>query len=234
MVEASIKFNFGELKGLYEDFQIPEEYKSDFELKRKLSIYEQSIEFTKDSEEGISEELKVVGHHYASKDGFRSLVVTDHHLTYSFLKSYTNFDNLTEEALLMLKSAVKGRNLEYLEGIGVAFSNEFYLPLPLEVADYFKLGVKVPEEWNYERYAVEFFVMLLHDKSTGLRGRIRRELTGVLTGEVMVKFDIFVYEQEDVSLKYDDALMTCLQEIRKFKNRIFFGAFTNKTLNQFK
>jgi len=175
----------------------------------------------------------VIGYRYESQDKTHVFQANKDGFTVSRLKPYVTWDHLRDEALWLwepFRSLIKPTSIIRT---AVRYINRIELKAPLDFDDYFSCFPKVPE--NLPQVVDGFLsrIVVPCDRD-GTKIVITQTLEGInpLTASLQVILDIDVFLENAFDAD-DHRPWEILEELRKLKNRAFFGCITHKTVELF-
>ncbi len=177
-------------------------------------------------------EKKSYGYVFSSADKNKVLHTRHNAFSLSYLnKTYENWEGLWKE--LSELSELFERNYQAeITGLSIRFINELQIPLNgsgevEDLSEYLKLKPQIPD--GIESTLSDFFMQIFL-KDGDKTASITQTINPVRTDYLPLIFDLSAEKQ----IKGKSELKTCAEEIREFKNRIFFNSLTEKMLNTLK
>ena len=155
------------------------------------------------------------------KDGF----------TFSRLKPYTNWEDISAEAKELWKLYVEKASPEVVTRIAVRYINQLNIPLPInDFARYLTAPPMVPE--NVPQDVSAFLSkVVVHDMEQDIAANITQALQGISRPDhAIIILDIDVYKQSVAGFKDSDIWLT-FEQLRDLKNRIFFDSISEETVS---
>jgi uncharacterized protein (TIGR04255 family) len=193
------------------------------ELQTNLSMSEKGdgIAETRSRELGIrlhSRDEKFVAQF--SREGF----------TFSRLAPYETWEKLVTEARKLWAVYIDLAKPEVVTRVATRFIND--LQLPMRPGEHFEEYLATPPEVpaGLPQHVLQFLQrIVIHDINTGLRAIVTQLLHGAWDDRIPVILDIDVFCELELTPASEDA-WSCLGEMRKFKNRVFFESLTEKAV----
>jgi uncharacterized protein (TIGR04255 family) len=200
--------------------------KDEYPEKQEQRISEIRIE-TKTGGEIISH--KINGYRYISSDKNQIVQARLDGFTFNRLHPYIKWEELVKEAhrLWLLYRETTGP--ETITRVGLRYINNLNIPMPIrDFGDYLTAPPLVPEGLSQ---GVSSFLtrVVIYDPSVGANAIITQALESIAseTTPVPVILDIDVFKLRPEGIEEKDAWDT-LEQLRHFKNQIFFRSITNK------
>ncbi len=158
------------------------------------------------------------------KDGF----------TFSRLKPYTCWEDISAEAKNLWKLYVAKASPELVTRIAVRYINQLNIPLPIDdLARYLTVPPRVPANVPQE-ISTFFSRVVVHDLEQDIAANIIQVLQGSsMPNHVAIILDIDVYKQKESGFEESDIWLT-FERLRDLKNRIFFDSITEGTVSLYK
>jgi uncharacterized protein (TIGR04255 family) len=113
--------------------------------------------------------------------------------------------------------------------IGVRFINRFTLPVGREVTEYLAPLLVRPVLWPANMAAYEMTLVLLEDKAQATV-KTALQTVGENESRVLIDIDAFIQQEGPVDVVL---IGGTLLKLRELKNRVFFGAISDKCLKLF-
>jgi len=155
--------------------------------------------------------------------------------TYSKLKPYDNWDNLKSEAEELWENYCEIAEPLEVKRVALRYINQIEIPLPF--SDFREYLLTTPEiapglPQGLASFLIRFVIPSNNEKDTAI---VIQEMKPISENGKLVPiiFDIDVFR----NIKLDpqgDQIWEILEELREFKNDIFFNSITNKTRELFK
>ena len=147
--------------------------------------------------------------------------------TFNRFKPYETWELMRDEAYRLWKIYVQIAAPDMITRIAVRYINHLQLPLP--VTDFGLYLAAPPRVPGQQPHFVNSFLsrVVIIDSLTGAAANIGQALESISQGRVILDIDVF--KGGDFRVDVDDA-WDLLNELRHFKNRIFFESVTDQTL----
>lgn len=219
------KTNVEELTSLYGQF------KSDYPKKREI----QRGEFDFNFDEGLPTQTtlnqRVIGYRFDSADENQVAQFRNDGFTYSQLEPYHDWGEMRDEALKLWGIYVNSISPSMVTRLSTRYVNVVNLPNGFNLDDYLTAPPAIPAGLNNEIGG--FLTRIeMHEPSIGARAMITQtleKLDGNLTSLVL-DIDVFMFGRYEL---VDDKYLECLEQLRDYKNDIFFASLTEKTMELF-
>lgn len=167
------------------------------------------------------------GYLFTSTDGKQIVQFRLDGFTFNRLKPYSTWESMRDEAYRLWQHYVNIASPELITRVALRYLNHLKVPLPVgNFADYLVAPPTVPGQLPH--FVTSFLnrVVIL-DSRIGAAANISQALESVSEGTMIL--DIDVYKQAEFSIEGKEA-WEFLEELRHFKNRIFFESVTEQTL----
>ncbi|HKZ86222.1 MAG TPA: TIGR04255 family protein [Anaerolineae bacterium] len=153
--------------------------------------------------------------------------------TLNRLKPYTSWKELHPVATELWQQYCKIASPEAITRVALRYIN--HIPLPSDLSDfgrYLRAAPSVPSE--LPQYISAFFSRVtIHDPDKLLAAHVVQALeTDAAARRITLILDIDAFQEVDMPPR-DPALETTLDQLRNFKNLIFFSYLTDETLRHF-
>lgn len=173
-------------------------------------------------------EVKINGYRYISSDKRQIVQARLDGFTFSRLHPYIKWEDLRNEAHRLWTLYRDITSPESITRVAVRYINNLNIPMPIEdYSDYLTAPPIVPEELPQ---GVGSFLtrVVIHESSIDAHAIITQALDRIVDPKVApVILDIDVFKRKTEGIEEKDAWET-LEELRKFKNKIFFSSISNK------
>lgn len=147
--------------------------------------------------------------------------------TFNRLKPYETWESMRDEAYRLWRHYVDVASPELITRVALRYINHLKIPLPIgNFADYLVAPPTVPGQLPHFLTSFLTRVVIL-DSRIGAAANISQALESTSEGTLIL--DIDVYKQAAFSVEGKEA-WEFLEELRHFKNRIFFESVTEHTL----
>ena len=210
-----------DVKGIDSIYQsIKEEYPE----KQEQRIYEGRFE--PKAEEPVKPlSDKINGYRYISSDKKRIFQARMDGFTFSWLHPYIEWEELRNEAHRLWQLYKNTASPESITRVALRYINNLNIPMPIrDFGDYLTAPPTVPEELSQ---GVSSFLtrVVIHESSIGANAIITQALEQIVTDTAPIILDIDVFKLQPKGIEEKDA-WEIIEELRHFKNRIFFKSIT--------
>ena len=173
----------------------------------------------------------IAGYRYSSEDGRRVAQFRVDGFTFSQLEPYNTWEELKEEAARLWEVYVDAVSPDPITRVGTRYINILKLPLKTELKEYLEAPPTIPAGLNQELGS--FLTRVdLHDPTIDARGFLTQALEGVHDNYAPIVLDIDVFVTKEFDPR-EDNLWQCLEQLRDFKNTVFFESITDKAVELF-
>jgi uncharacterized protein (TIGR04255 family) len=173
----------------------------------------------------------VAGYRYSSEDGHRVAQFRVDGFTFSQLEPYNTWDEMKEEAARLWEVYVDAVSPDPITRVGTRYINILKLPLNTELKEYLEAPPTIPAGLNQELGS--FLTRVdIHDPTIEARGFLTQALEGVHDDYAPIVLDIDVFVTKEFDPR-EDNLWQCLEQLRDFKNTVFFESITDKAVELF-
>jgi uncharacterized protein (TIGR04255 family) len=204
-----------------------------FPEKREIWLYESILQIdNKDKNSSNTLQKKELeGLRIESPDRSEVLQIKHNNLSYSQLKPYKGGNHLIQSFKTILDTYKNQREISSIRKMGLRYINNFCMPAR-NCNEYFKITpeINIASETplflgeSSQSYTIK---SPAHDDCEAL---VSTNLTGTATQEVNVIFDIDVFKTFEQ--KEFKSLEMCYSQLRTLKNDLFFGNFTEKSMEE--
>lgn len=173
----------------------------------------------------------VVGYRYTSENAQRVVQFRMDGFTFSRLEPYDTWEEMKEEAVRLWDIYAESVSPNPITRIATRYVNLLKLPLNTELKEYLTAPPTIPEGLSQELSS--FFTRIeIREPSIGAHGILTQALEGVREDHAPMVLDIDVYiaRQFDPSEK---EFWDCLDQLRDFKNTVFFESITEEAVGLF-
>jgi len=178
-------------------------------------------------------EKAVDGYFFKTEDEKRLVQFRLDGFTYNWLSPYETWERLRDEARRLWGIYAALAKPLVISRVAVRYINRLNLPLPVnEFGEYLTAPPRVPDALPQ---GVSSFLtrVAINEPRKGFTGIIIQALEGVVDpGTISILLDIDASKEAEFDGDGVDAWRT-LEELRNFKNDIFFQSVTDKTLSLF-
>ncbi|MBW2059958.1 MAG: TIGR04255 family protein [Deltaproteobacteria bacterium] len=203
------------IKGDYPHKQIRKQWEGTFQVGSKT--FTQS---TKDH--GIQ------GYWYLSEDEKQIIQARLNGFTFNKIEPYETWEQMRDEARKLWKIFKEIAPPEVVTGLGLRYVNRIEIPEPtIELSDYLTAPPEIPE--NLPQRLDSFLTRIqFFDSSIKARGIITQMSEPPDSpGTVPLLLDIEVTQDNNFNIN-DDEIWAVLEDLRAFKNKIFFSSITER------
>ena len=173
----------------------------------------------------------IAGYRYSSEDGHRVAQFRVDGFTFSQLEPYNTWEEMKEEAARLWEVYVDAVSPDPITRVGTRYINILKLPLNTELKEYLEAPPTIPAGLNQ---ALGSFLTRvdIHDPTIEARGFLTQALEGVHDDYAPIVLDIDVFVTKEFDPR-EDNLWQCLEQLRDFKNTVFFESITDKAVELF-
>ena len=176
----------------------------------------------------------IVGYAFKTDDASRVVQLRKDGFTFSKLKPYETWEKLRDEAAYLWKIYAGIAKPEAVSRVALRFINHLNIPVlgeNLDFDEYLTCAPRVPQELP-QGIANFFCRVIIPNPSTGAVAVVHQAFESIDTKFVSVILDIDVYMQKDFDVE-GGAFWDTLEQLRNFKNDIFFSYIHEKTAELF-
>lgn len=173
----------------------------------------------------------VVGYRYISGDGRRVVQFRIDGFTFSRLEPYDTWEDMKEEAVRLWNIYADSVSPNPITRIATRYVNLLKLPLNTELKEYLTAPPTIPEGLNQELSS--FLTRIeIREPSIEAHGILTQALEGVRENHapIVLDIDVFIARQFDPET---GEFWHCLDQLRDFKNTVFFESITEKAAELF-
>ena len=205
---------------------------TEYPEKKKRHRWEGKMEFKK-GEQPLSDIAETIdGYIFTSTDKKNVLQARLDGFTFSRLKPYETWDRFRDEAQWSWKKYSEITSPE-ITRVAVRFINKLEIPLPLrDFSDYLTASPSVPTGLPQ---SVSGFLtrIVIHEPSIDAAAIITQTLEQIVNTDILPIFlDIDAFKQKPEGISEEEAWQL-LEQLRNFKNKIFFESITEKAKELF-
>ncbi len=191
------------------------------------------VQFGRGKSQAATRDLGLQGYFFKSEDERNIAQYRIDGFTFNRLKPYTSWEGLFPLAMEMWRIYCEVAQPSVVTRLALRYINHVPLPPSMEdFDDYLRAGPVIPQELPQ---AVSSFLtrVTIHDAERGLAAKVSQALeTDAAAKKLNLILDIDAHKQHDYDTE-DPAVAKTFQELRDFKNTIFFNLLTDATLSQF-
>ena len=221
---------------------------SDFDVKNINAIYESiKNQYPGTHEQKISEvkfepkakdivkssKPEINGYRYVSSDKKQIVQARLDGFTFSRLHPYINWEELRDEAYRLWQLYKDITSPESITRVAVRYINNLNIPMPIrDFSDYLTAPPTVPE--GLPQGVTSFLTrIVIHEPSSGANAIITQVLEQIVTDKAPIILDIDVFRLQPKGVEEKDA-WEIIENLRHFKNRIFFKSITKNLREMYK
>lgn len=198
-----------------------------YPIKKPIKIGTFGVNWEENQPPKTSVEHSLLGYRYETEDHSRVLQIRTNGFTFSRIENYTTWEDMIEEARATWQVYAKAASPQSISRVATRYINVMRLPLPIEdFGDYLTAPPRVPRELPQE---ISSFLsrIVLPNTSIEAVGIVTQALERIESevAPIVLDIDTFVAKQFDTD---GEDFWNCLELLREFKNRIFFGSITEK------
>lgn len=219
------KTNVEELASLYEQFE------SDYPRKREVQKGEFGFNFDEGQPTQTTVNQSVIGYRFDSVDEKQVVQFRNDGFTFSQLEPYHDWEQMRDEALKLWNIYVNSISPSMVTRLATRYVNVVKLPNGFNLDDYLTAPPAVPAGLNNEIGG--FLTRIeMHEPSIGARGMITQTLEKLPKNQtsLVLDIDVFMFGRYELD---DDKYLECLEQLRDYKNDIFFASLTEKAMELF-
>ncbi|MFQ5779360.1 MAG: TIGR04255 family protein [Nitrospiria bacterium] len=154
--------------------------------------------------------------------------------TFSRLKPYTTWEDLRKEALRLWQLYIRLVSPELITRVALRYINRLEIPLPIrDFGDYLTAPPTIPQ--NLPQELTSFLTRnVIRERSLNFVAIISQSLEPVGASNVVpviLDIDVFKEVQYNVGTK---EIWETIDQLREFKNKIFFESITDKIVELYK
>jgi uncharacterized protein (TIGR04255 family) len=186
------------------------------------------FDFEQEAHHTTASEQRTLGFRYETADGNEILQFRINGFTFSQLASYKDWEGMQSIARTLWLTYLKAATPDLVTRVATRFINEIRIPLPLEdFEEYLTEPPRIPAQLPQ---ALSSYLMriVLPNPSLGAVAIITQAVERQAPAHVPVVLDIDTLINRDFEAD-DPAVWDRLDDLRHFKNDIFFESITEKT-----
>jgi uncharacterized protein (TIGR04255 family) len=224
------------------DLSLVEKFASSLarEFRKTTDIWQTSfgIQFDQDKAESTSTNRVLVGKRLDSQSGLEVLQCTVNAFSFSRLTPYQDWSQMRDTAKRLWALYVSSVKPISVTRLAVRYINALPLPLPVsELNDYFTAAPQIPSALPQMMHTFLQRVVISDNATPSLATIIQAsdEDTAARsrTNQVTILFDIDAYQQVNLESNDSSTIWSKFEELRAFKNRVFFEHITEKAAGLF-
>ena len=152
--------------------------------------------------------------------------------TFSRLEPYQSWESLRDEAMRLWDVYRKCSAPKIVSRVALRYINVLRIPIPIDLGDYLTAAPEVPKE--LPQFVEQFITRVVFRKSTlDARCILTQALEGVDNKHAAIVVDADVIH-EGVYPPGSEQLWDRLEQLREFKNLVFFSSITERTVELLK
>ncbi len=191
------------------------------------------FDFKAETHKTIQAEQSSLGYRFESEDGKQIVQFRTNGFTFSRLAPYTSWEDVRGEAESLWKVYCDAAVPMRVTRIAARFINEIRIPLPFkDFGEYLTAPPRIPEQLP-QALSSYLLRIVLPEPKIGAFAIITQALEEVKPDHapVILDIDTFINQTPDDD---DATIWRRLEDLRNFKNNIFFESITEKALELFK
>ncbi len=170
----------------------------------------------------------VAGYRYSSEDGCRVAQFRVDGFTFSRLEPYNTWEEMRDEAARLWKVYVDAASPDPITRVGTRYINVLKLPPHTELQHYLTAPPSIPPGLNQELGS--FLTRIgIHDPAIEAQGFLTQVLEGVHNDHAPIVLDIEVFVAKQFDPR-ENEFWQCLEQLRDFKNTVFFESITEEAV----
>ncbi len=195
--------------------------------------FETLLHVSPGSTQAKTQELGLQGYFFKSDDGNNIAQFRVDGFTFNRLRPYTSLDDILPLAMEMWDVYCGVAKPEVVTRLAVRYINDIPLPPSLrDLEEYLRAAPTIPPELPQGLSAYVSRVTI-HQAEHRLTANIFQAFqSDITTRQIKVILDIDVYKQHQYAVD-ESAISNTFQQLRTFKNQIFFNVLTDETLRLF-
>lgn len=157
--------------------------------------------------------------------------------TFSRLKPYENWNKFYSEAYKLWQNYAKTACPQKINRVALRYINRIEIPFsePLNLKDYIRTTPEVSNELPVTIVDQFMRLVIVHEKYLPSQAIVTQAIDKNSDQNILpIIFDIDVFQEVSVSPEDDNKIKSFFEEnLRSFRNEIFFGSITNKAKELF-
>lgn len=177
------------------------------------------------NQQGVHQEH--IGYRLFSEDNKKGMVFTVDSIAFSYVESYTGWDNFKAEFDDLMLSLKKAGFPALVKQVGLRFINRLSFDVGEDIGKYLKILPGMPET-QFSSTADNLLLRYNVTEKAGGRASVNFIYEGLdqKKQKLLFNFDIFTYYVKSSSVS-TDKIDDDLTYLREYKNDIFFSSITN-------
>jgi len=180
---------------------------------------------------GPIEDKGIDAYYYKSEDERNIVQFRSDGFTFNHLHPYTKWESVISEARNMWELYCSVAKPEQITRIAVRYINRLELPLPIEFERYLTAPPKIPDSLPQELSGFLTRILISEDAITANIVQSLGRSTKTDHGVIILDIDVFEVQASGFA---EDNVWSKFEQLRKFKNRIFFKSITEETVRLYK
>ncbi len=202
---------------------------------KRQTLHRKEFEFGLHNEDGQPSGVKVgqtvAGYRYSSEDERNIAQFRMDGFTFSRLEPYNTWDEMKAEAAKLWKIYADAVSPNPITRVGVRYINVLKLPLNTELAEYLTAPPNIPA--GLDQKLGSFLTRLdIHAPAFEAQGFLTQAFEGAQDNYAPIVLDIDVFTVKHFEPGKEE-FWRYLDQLRDFKNKVFFESVTEKTLELF-
>jgi uncharacterized protein (TIGR04255 family) len=194
------------------------------------------VQINKDGQGTANTDRSPVGYRYTFENTPYALQCQLGRFTFSHLPPYGKWEEMSAIAKELWEMYLEIAKPQAVSRIAVRYLNSLPIPLPItDFADYLNVPPIVPDGLPQSLASfLQRFVMV--DNSTGTVAVVTQVLEEILpqSDKITLLLDVDAFKTYPLGFALDTpSIWAILEELRNFKNRVFFSYLTEKTIRMF-
>jgi len=218
-----------DLKALYTLF---DKVKDEYPLAKKRFTFSGTIKFKAQEEQAKSSvsNTQVDGYLFYSENKTKIFQARLNGFTFNKHKPYQNWNALKKEAKQLWSLYKKTAEPITINRIALRYINKIPLRMPFKPSNYFKTLPYLAKGLDYDMNNLFSQISIMNNKINA-RANITEAIETLGDDNALFLFDIDVYQEGDFN---DAEMWKNFENLREFKNEIFFKSISDSTLKLLK
>ncbi|MCU7849704.1 MAG: TIGR04255 family protein [Candidatus Thiodiazotropha sp. (ex Lucinoma kastoroae)] len=206
--------------------------KSDYPNKSELTQGSFGIRIDKGQTVSTSMEQSIEGYRYASTDGTQVVQFRSNGFTFSRLEPYQTWKQMKQEAERLWPIYVENVNPQKIVRVAIRYIN--VMPIPLPFGEFGNVLTAPPQMPDGLSQGVSSFITRIVTKNNDIDATAitTQAFDTIDNNRAPITLDIDVFADREF-LPEEPTFWDCLEQLRIFKNEIFFKSITEKTAELF-
>jgi uncharacterized protein (TIGR04255 family) len=218
-----------------EDLQkVYQEIQKDYPEKKDQKGFKGKIHIEKGSQTVKTEDLGIVGYQCSSADKKQIVQIRFDGFTFSRLRPYSNWEDLKPKVNNIWNIYKKMLSPDSVFRIAMRYINKFELPERLNLGDYFTNPIQLPKDLSGNIINSYLNRVLITIPEIDAKALVTQQLQLAKTAHhAEITFDIDLFKESEF-VASEEEMWGFFEEIRYYRNKIFFESITKKTEELFK